>query len=222
MLRARFALCAVTLFAASASARPHNKTPPPAKPQAAPAAPSGTITPDDPSAADPPGVAHAEGDYGGVVPGQPQRNDNKGKIKRSAAKGTLTWIGFEAKNGGAEVFFQSVAPFELEQHVEGGQLVVVLGGLNRLGQNTWRPVDTRFFDNPLAKIAAARVGAARATKDKAAHAAGIEIRIAFKNAKDAHEATVKSATEADGMFYAYLSFGEGADQAAPTVQDPER
>ena len=223
MSRARFALCAVTLFAASASAAPRKKTP--AKPPAVSPAPTGNrdfSAPDDSPATDTPGVAHAEGDYGGVVPGQPQRNDNKGKIKRAAAKGTLTWIGFEAKNGGAEVFFQSVAPFELEQHVEGGQLVVELAGLSRLGQNTWRPVDTRFFDNPLAKIAAARVGSARATKDKAAHGAGIEIRIAFKNAKDAHEGTVKSATEADGMYYAYLSFGEGADQAAPTVQDPER
>ncbi len=224
MLRARFALCAVTLFAASASARPHHKTPP-AKSQAAPAAPNGTrdfASGDDPPPADTPGVAHAEDDYGGVVPGQPQRNDNHGKIKRHAAKGTLTWIGFEAKNGGAEVFFQSVAPFELEQHVEGGQLVVELVGLNRLGPNDWRPVDTRFFDNPLAKITAARVGAARATKAKAAHGAGIEIRISFKNPKDTHEGSVKSETGADGMYYAYLSFGEGADQAAPTVQDPER
>jgi hypothetical protein len=170
---------------------------------------------------------HPEGQYGGVSPGELPGDSNKpAKPKHLPAKGTLTWIGFEAKDGGAEVFFQSVAPFTLSQHVQGTSLVVYLG-LPHLGHNTWRQIDTRFFDNPLSGIVARSVGAARATKDHPARGAGIEAKIAFKNAKDAHEASVRTTTEADGMYYAYLSFGEGAEPSAqqpvtsPTIDQPE-
>jgi hypothetical protein len=152
---------------------------------------------------------HKEGEYSGVTPGQPHDSAVKpSKPRRPPPKGTLTWIGFEAKGGGAEVFFQSVAPFEVTQRIEGAQLVVHLG-LTRLGHNTWRQMDTRFFDNPLSGIVARAVGRARATRDRPAHGPGIEARIAFKNAKDVKQATMRSATEADGMYYAYLQFPEG-------------
>lgn len=151
---------------------------------------------------------HKEGQYGGVTPGETAARDAAAKParpRRPPPKGTLTWIGFTAKDAGAEVFFQSVAPFEVTQRVEGTYLVVHLS-LPRLGHNTWRRIDTRFFDNPLASIVARAVGAVRATKAHPARAAGIEARIAFKDAKDAREAAVRTATEADGMYYAYLTF----------------
>jgi len=172
---------------------------------------------------------HKEGQYGGVTPGEPPARDipagpaRPAKPRRPPPRGTLTWIGFEAKDGGAEVFFQSVAPFEVSQRVEGASLIVHLG-LPRLGHNTWRQIDTRFFDNPLSGIVARAVRAARATKDHPARAAGIEARIAFKNPKDAREAAVRTATEADGMYYAYLKFPEGTDAppaATPTIREPE-
>lgn len=169
---------------------------------------------------------HKEGQYGGVTPGEAQPRDRAGKPakpRRPPPKGTLTWIGFQAKDGGAEVFFQSIAPFEVTQRVEGGRLVVHLS-LQRLGHNAWRQIDTRFFDNPLSGIVARAVGAARATKDRPARTAGIEARIAFKNAKDAREAAVRTATEADGMYYAYLTFPEGTGAPAtanPTIGQPD-
>jgi hypothetical protein len=165
---------------------------------------------------------HKEGEYGGVTPGEPQPRDTAAKParpRRPPPRGTLTWIGFEAKDGGAEVFFQSVAPFVVTQRVEGATLVVHLS-LTRLGHNTWRQVDTRFFDNPLSGIVARTVGAARATKDRAAHGAGIEARIAFKSAKDAREAAVRTATEPDGMYYAYLKFPEGTEAPAAAPAAP--
>ena len=164
---------------------------------------------------------HREGEYGGVVPGQKREPSARpGKPQRPPPKGTLSWVGFEAKDGGAQVFFQSVAPFQVQQHLEGSTLVVHLT-LLRLGQNTWRQIDTRFFDNPLAGLVARGVGATRATKTRPARGAGIEVRIAFKNPKDAREGTVRTATEADGMYYAYLSFPEGADAAAKVkLNDP--
>jgi hypothetical protein len=155
---------------------------------------------------------HKEGDYGGVVPGQkPDAGTKPPKPKRAPAKGTLTWIGFEAKDGGAQLFFQSVSPFELSQKVSGGQLVVTLN-LTRLAANTWRKIDTRFFDNPLAGATARKKGR------------GIEVKIAFKNAKDLRDGTVRTATEADGMYYAYLTFPEGTatSTSSGTKDEPEK
>jgi hypothetical protein len=166
----------------------------------------------------PAAATHGEGDYGGVAPDHPGKPDATTKQKKSLP-GTLSWIGFEAKDGGAEIFLQSVAAFELSQHVEGNTLVIDTP-LSRLGQNTWRDVDTRYFDSPIAHVIARHVGAARATKLGPPHGAGIEVRVVFKNAKDAHEAAVRSATEADGMYYAYLSFPGSAAQ--PTTADPEK
>jgi hypothetical protein len=165
------------------------------------------------------GTPHAEGQYGGVTPGEPAAHE-AGKPKHLPAKGTLTWIGFEAKDGGAQVFFQSVAPFALSQRVEGGSLIVHLD-LPRLGHNTWRQIDTRFFDNPLSGIVARAVGAVRATKARPARTAGIEAKIAFKNAKDAKEAVVRTTTEPDGMYYAYLTFGEGTEVVGPGDSVPD-
>jgi hypothetical protein len=154
---------------------------------------------------------HREGEYGGVIPGQPREPSARpARPRRPPPKGTLTWIGFEAKDGGAQVFFQSVAPFEVRQHLEGSTLVVHLS-LKRLGRNTWRRLDTRFFDNPLLEIDARGVRATRATKARPARGAGIEVRIRFKDPRDARPGTLRTATEADGMSYAYLAFPGGAD-----------
>jgi len=202
----RLALAFVLVVAAAARADTTKLKPaPPAAPKtpkAEPRAPRAEPT-------------HPEGEYGGVTPGQKPDLRNQPR----PAKGTLSWIGFEAKNGGAELFFQSAAPFEITQHLEGNTLVVFLA-LNRLGKNTWRQVDTRFFDNPLAMVIARYVGAAKAVKDRAAHGAGIQVRIAFKNPKEAREASVRTATEADGLYYVYLAFPEGAE--GPSKAEPEK
>jgi hypothetical protein len=166
---------------------------------------------------------HPEGEYGGVVPGQTQKvpGGKPAKPKRPPPKGTLTWIGFEAKDGGAQLFFQSVSAFEVTQHMEGATLVIHLN-LRRLGQNTWRQIDTRFFDNPIAGVVARAVGAARATKTRPATGAGIDVRVTFKNPKDAREGTLSNKAEPDGMAYTYVTFPEGADKSAPTIKEPEK
>ncbi len=152
-------------------------------------------------------AVHKEGEYTGVVPGKvPEASGGKPDKKRAIAKGTLSWLGFSAKDGGAEVFFQSPTKFEVNQRMEGQVLVVQLAGLTRQVTNTRRPVDTRFFDNPLARITAQPRRAGKRGR-------AIEVRVVFKNPKDARQATVRTNTEADGLFYAYLSFPEGADSA---------
>lgn len=168
-----------------------------------------------------PNAPHREGDYGGVTPGETARPEPgaKPKPKRLPAKGTLSWIGFEAKDGGAQVFFQAVAPFTATQRVDGATLIVTLD-LQRLGGNTWRPVDTRFFDNPLSWIGAKTTRARGANKR-------IEVKIRFKNPRDAREGAMRSQAEADGMHYLYLSFPQGTAPPATTtttitpMTDPE-
>jgi hypothetical protein len=210
MVRSR-AVLMVLVATSSTSAAPRKS-----KPAIAPAPAAANDTPD---ATPPPTSSHSEGDYGGVSPDHPSKPDPNAKPTKKPTPGTLSWIGFEAKDGGAEIFLQSVNPFELTQYVAGSTLVVVTK-LSRLGQNTWRDVDTRYFDSPVSHIVAKYVGAARATKTEPAHGAGVEVRVAFKNAKDAHEASVRATTEADGLYYAYLTFGGGAGQ--PSMAEPEK
>jgi hypothetical protein len=161
-----------------------------------------------PAFAEDPKGPNPEGEYSGVQPGEAKKPEAPKKAKKTPRKGTLSWIGFETKNGGSEVFFQSVAPFEVNQRVDKGAVVVTLGGLSKLGHNTWRPIDTRFFETPIARIAAKKKGK------------GVEVRIAFKNGKDASQGSVRTATEADGMYYAYVSFGGGSPAAAE--KEPEK
>lgn len=147
---------------------------------------------------------HKEGEYGGITPGQANTLPN-GRPRFKPAPGTLGWIGFEAKNGGAQLFFQAAGPFKITQRLDGSTLVVHLD-LYRLGQNTWRQIDTRFFDNPIAGMVAR-------------YNNGIDVRITFKNPKDAKEGALTSKTEVDGMFYAFLTFPEGADGNKSTIKD---
>ena len=163
-----------------------------------------------PAFAEDPKGPNPEGDYGGVQPGQGKKPEPK-KAKKPPPKGTLSWIGFETKNGGSDVFFQSVAAFDVNQRVDGGAVVVTLSGLSKLGHNTWRPIDTRFFDTPIARVSAKKKGK------------GIEVRIAFKNAKEAAQGSLKTATEADGMYSAYLSFaGSSSSTKEPSMKEPEK
>jgi hypothetical protein len=225
MRRAFFlTLPVVTLLGSSAFAQKHMRKPRAPAPATGAATPapsrSGALVMGQPDSAIP---QHKEGEYGGVTPGQAPDSAPAGAVrpKHMPPKGTLSWVGFEAKDGGAQLFLQSAAAFEISQHVEGNTLVAFLS-LPRLGANTWRNVDTRFFDNPLSGVIAKTVGGTRATKDKPAHGAGIEVRIAFKNPKDVREGAVRTATEADGLFYTYLTFPEGADAQAATAKDPEK
>lgn len=159
---------------------------------------------------------HPEGAYNGAKPGVRPGSDT-GKPQRPPPAGTLSWIGFEAKDSAATVWLQAAGAFEVTQHVEGATLVVDVSGLRRMVRNTRRPVDTRYFDNPLARISAKPVKSRRGSKSRPARKAGIEVRIQFKNPKDAKEASVRTATEADGLFYTYLSFPPGTDLPTTTT-----
>ena len=208
------ALALIVLLAGTAAADKKK-----AAPKAPPPPPQAEVETGDAPISMTAGATHPEGQYGGVVPGQ--HVDPKEKARRPP-KGTLSWIGFEAKSGGSEIFLQSIAPFEVAQHIEKGVLIVNLTGLNQLGQNTWRFVDTRFFATPLARVVARRVGAVRG---KNGHPAGIEVRMTFKNPKDAKEGALRTGNEADGYYYAHLEFGGGTaatPAGEPSINEPEK
>ena len=165
---------------------------------------------------------HKEGDYSGADAWRsPARDPSARPAAQSGPppKGTLSWIGFEAKDGGAEVFFQSVAPFELSQHVEGSRLVVDLR-LTRLGPNTWRQVDTRFFDNPLSAIVAKRGQRGARTRPRIARRArsrdrGPDLVQERRRCHGSYRCGPR--VSPDGLYYAYLSFPEGTAGPAGAV-----
>ncbi|MEZ4366972.1 MAG: hypothetical protein R2939_11865, partial [Kofleriaceae bacterium] len=69
------------------------------------AAPAGAET----TAPRAPSKERVEGDYAGPAPGVPSRAVREGRAKAKAPKkGTLTWVGFTPKEGGAaEVWLQA-------------------------------------------------------------------------------------------------------------------
>ncbi|MEZ4404319.1 MAG: hypothetical protein R3B06_30140 [Kofleriaceae bacterium] len=155
------------------------------------------------------GTHHREGEYGGVSPAGVPSADAR-PIR--PPPGTLGWVGFAAKPDVGEVFPQAAAPFTVTQRVEGGQVVVWIEGLTRQSRTTRRALDTRFFDGPVARIQAKAVRAVRPRKGKPGHPAGVEVRVTFKAGAPVTEATTRTATEQDGLFYTYLTFAG----AAPT------
>lgn len=161
--------------------------------------------PDEPAAATrkgPAAPAKREGDYSGVSPGEPAASPAK-KVK--AGPSTLTWVGFAPQgDGGAQIFFQGTSRFAASQRIEGSTLIVEVEGLKRMATNTRRPLDTRFFESPVARVAAKAVRARKKTRKAPARKAGIEVRISFKNASDAREGNLRQETEADGTYVIYL------------------
>jgi hypothetical protein len=182
---------ALALVAGTAAAQP-------AAPRATPPGPG-----DD-------GTHHREGEYGGVSPDGRPSPDAKRVVPPAA---TLGWIGYRPGDAGAELFLMAAQPFSVEQRLEDGQVVLTLVGVRKLGRNLRRPLDTRFFDGPLARVAAKVVKARRARRGQPAVAGGVEIRVGFKPGAPIAVGTVRTATEKDGLFYLYLGFA-GASPAA--------
>jgi hypothetical protein len=151
----------------------------------------------------PPSAVHHEGDYGGVTPDQAK---NPADGKRAARKGRaasrllVTWVGFQARDGGgARVFVQLSAEATYEQKLVGDALVVFVAGA-RLGQrNHGRFIDTSFFDTAVARVEARNVAARRGQK------AGVELTVHFKKGA-AKNADVKEENGADGHRYLFLDF----------------
>jgi len=142
-----------------------------------------------------------QGGYQGVTPGQSggakKKNEMPAPPKRRPGRPTVTWIGFQALDGGsARVFVQSSHTFSFEQHVQGGELVVTLPEL-RLGHyNFQRFLDTSFFETPVKTIQA------RPSKR------GVELHVKFKG-NGPRQADARQENAQDGYHYLFLDFGAG-------------
>ena len=146
----------------------------------------------------------AEGEYGGVRPGQAARVPHK----RPKA-GTLAWVGFTPDGGAAQIFLQAPNEFSYSQRVEGKTLIVHLEGLKYLGRQVRRPLYTQHFDTPVDKISVKKVSARKARKGRPGRKAGIEVHIQLDG--PAREAAARAAMEADGYFYLYLEIPPGSN-----------
>ena len=141
------------------------------------------------------------GAYPGVVPG----TDNCPAVPASpnAAEPTITWPGFQTlAGGGSRVFVQSTAPLGSELVRKGRTLKIALGPARLSHRNNARPLDTRFFDTPVAR-AYVKVNKGQATLY-------VELR------RDA-EPMVSTAPGADGYYFLYVDF----PGVAPQVAEPE-
>jgi hypothetical protein len=147
---------------------------------------------------------HREGDYGGVTPERAKNPEAKGhaarKGRRAANRLLVTWVGFEAREGGAaRVFLRLSADATYEQKLVGDSVVVFVAGA-RLGQrNHGRFIDTSFFDTAIARVQGKNVPARRGSK------AGVELTVHFKKGA-AKLPDIKSETGADGDRYLFLDF----------------
>lgn len=165
---------------------------------------------EEPGRAEP--APRKEGEYGGVRPGQRPRAQ-EGKAARPPRPGTVSWLGFSAQGQTATVWVQAAGELAWAQRVEGRTLIVSFDGVKALARNVVRPIDTRYFDGPVARVSMGKVKARKAHKGQPARRAGVELRIEFENASEAREAAARTAVEADGLWYLYLEVS-GAGEAA--------
>lgn len=155
-----------------------------------------------------PAKVHREGEYGGVRPGASDGDDEQARRERArrcrGRSGTgLTWIGFVPRDGGSRVFVQLCGEVSYTQEVAGSSLVVTLEGARHATGNARRPLDTRFFEGVVARIASRPTPRARGRR------AGVQLSISFKDVADAQQAAASMRAEQDGYTYLYLDFGAG-------------
>lgn len=154
-----------------------------------------------------PGITevHAEGEYGGVVPGRvqgqtPQKPQKPKKAKKRTP--TVSWVGYQPLEGGAaRVFVQANAALTYDQKVVGDELVVTLPGVKLNTRNNARPLDTTYFDSRVASVSA-KVVKRRGKRQPG----GVEVRVKFKKG-GAMPADAHVETGPDGATYLYLDFG---------------
>ena len=146
------------------------------------------------------------GEYSGVAPGEaaPPRG-----LRHRGRSPIITWIGFVPHApGSARVFVQLTRQASFDQKVDKGSLVVTIDGARLLEHNTGRPLDTRFFDTPLARVVPKRF--------HRHHHSGVELTLVFKTPADAAQAQAHMDTGKDGMTYLFLDVGGGGSGDAGT------
>lgn len=156
----------------------------------------------------------AEGEYGGVTPGD-------GAVVRGAKRARrplVTWVGYLDREDGAgsQVFLQLNRDAQVEQTVAGGKLYVTVSGARFASKNERRRIDLRYFATPVREINGRQAPRRRrASKRWPAGPAGAMLVFEFKDPADASPVAMDQRTEEDGLFYVYLDFPPGAAQQPP-------
>ncbi len=101
--------------------------------------------------------------YQGVVPGRNNPPPRAGRAGRARARNAhlITWPGFEMQRDGSSRFFiQTDGPVETEQLVEndGNRVVLVLKNTRVHLSNTFRSLETEFFNTPVRRARIERRG----------------------------------------------------------------
>ncbi|MFM2416268.1 MAG: hypothetical protein RL385_991 [Pseudomonadota bacterium] len=139
-------------------------------------------------------AAGAQG-YAGVVPGASNVPDRIAAQPGEAA--LVTWPGFQVlPSGGSRVFIQTSVEVKSELKREGMSFVLVLSGVGLPAGNNRLPLDTHFFNTPMASL--------RTKLADGGHAVSVTMQMRA-------EVTPVLRTEraANGYYFTYVDFPPG-------------
>ena len=150
----------------------------------------------------PPASSSAQG-YGGVVPGAHAGPQSGSK----AVAAQVTWPGFQVLgDGGSRVFVQTNVAVQPELARDGKNWIVTLPGVTLPKGNARLPLDTHFFNTPVASVRMTPVHSAG--KRRRAHQVGTGVTLLLEMRADV---TPQLHTEKadDGYFFTYVEFAAG-------------
>jgi len=157
--------------------------------------------------------AHAEGEYGGVTPGEGTAPTKRKRPRRAV----VTWVGYldrgEDEGAGSRVFLQLNREVDIDQTVSNGKLYVTAAGARFGSKNARRRIDLRYFASPVREVTGRQAPRRRrATKRLPAGPAGAMLVFDFKDAAEAAPVAMSSRAEDDGYYYVFLDFPPGEAQ----------
>src|SRR5688500_5011931 len=128
---------------------------------AQPPAGDGMAAPPQPAAGDRAGLTtpHELGHYAGVVPGQTNRPPAMPRDVSRRPNRIVTWPGFQARADGASRFFvQTTSAVQPSTSTTPGRVTITLPNVRIHLSNNHRPLETRFFNTPVARARVQRRG----------------------------------------------------------------
>jgi len=139
-------------------------------------------------------AAGAQG-YAGVVPGASNVPDRIAAQPGEAA--LVTWPGFQVlPNGGSRVFIQTSVEVKSELKREGTGFVLLLSGVGLPAGNNRLPLDTHFFNTPMASL--------RTKLAEGGHAVSVTMLMRADVAP-----VLRTERAANGYFFTYVDFPAG-------------
>jgi hypothetical protein len=149
-------------------------------------------------------AGHASGTYMGVVPGA--ATPPPAAVRAGKGPATITWPGFQMRaDGSSRVFVQSSAQIEPELKSADGKILVHLPGARIAAETNRLPLETRFFNTPVAKVSL--------TVDRTGATLVMDMRAAVTP-------QITSERASNGYYFTFIDLPKGEYVAAPGAKPP--